>query len=142
MTALFLCAVIGGQRVAIDAGLVQSVVDLGPVTPVPLAGSHIVGLCSVRSHVLTVIDAARAIGVPGASGNRRALVLDIGGHGYALQVDSVDDVIAAIGEPTRVDASIGVHWQRVASGTIDTPFGFALMIDPTMLVAGHLAQAA
>ena len=136
MTMLVLCAVVGGQRVAIDAAMIQSVVDLGPITPVPLAASHIVGLCSVRSHVLTVIDAALAIGLPVGAHNQRALVLDIGGHGYAMRVDSVDDVVAMIGEPAPVDASIGPNWQRVATGTVDTPFGFALLIDPTMLVSG------
>ena len=142
MTALVLCAVVGGQRVAIDAALVQSVVDLGQITPVPLADPHVVGLCSVRSHVLTVIDAALAIGLPAATANRRALVLDIGGHGYALRVDSVDDVIAPIGELSVVEPSAGANWQKVATGTIDTPFGFALMIDPSLLFSSHLAEAA
>lgn len=142
MTMLVLIATIGGQRVAIDAAKIESVVDLWQIVPVPLSADHVLGLAAVRSRVLTVIDAAIAAGLPSTWLGNRALVIETGGHSYALCVDAVDDVAAPLGDPQPFDGSAGANWTGIASATIDTEFGFALLIDPDRLVGGALAEAA
>lgn len=142
MSALLLVAIIGGERVAIDAAAIESVVDLWQVVPVPLAGEHIIGLAAVRSKVLTVVDAAAAVGLRAKATGNRAIAIEAGGHRYALRVDSVLEVVAPLGPVIAFEASIGHNWKDVALGTVDTPHGFAVLIDPALLVIGPLAEAA
>lgn len=142
MNDLVLVARVAGQRVAFDAALIESVIDLGKVVPVPLARRHVSGLAATRSRVLTVIDAAAAIGLPSVSDGNRAIVILCDGHRYAVRVDTVDDVAAPIGELAPFETSTGQAWREVATGMVDTEFGFALLIDPARLVAGPLAAAA
>ncbi len=142
MTALVLIATIGGERTAIDAALIESVADLWQVVPVPLAAEHVIGIAAVRSRVLTVIDAAAAVGLRAKATGNRAIIIETGGHQYALRVDSITEVVAPTGPVMPFEASIGDNWAGVAVGTIDTPHGFAVLIDPARLIAGPLAEAA
>ncbi len=142
MSDLVLIATIGGQRVAIDAASVESIVDLWQIVPVPLAAGHVIGLAAVRSRVLTVIDAASAVGLSATETGNRAIVISSGGHRYGLRVDSIAEVVAPIGPEMPFEASICGHWAGVATGTVDTPQGFAVKVDPAMLIAGPVAKAA
>jgi purine-binding chemotaxis protein CheW len=142
MTGLVLVATIGGEKIAIDAADIEAVVDLWQVVRVPLSPDHIIGVAAVRSRVLTVVDAAAAVGLRATATGNRAIVIDTGGHRYALRVDAIAEVVAPIGEVIKFDGPLGDHWNGVAKGTVDTPHGFAVLIDPARLVAGPLAEAA
>jgi purine-binding chemotaxis protein CheW len=142
VSILVLIATIAGQRVAIDAARIESVVDLWQVVPAPMAPDHVLGLAAVRSRVLTVIDAAAAVGLRATESGNRALVMDVDGHSYALRVDAVCDVTAAVGAVMPFDPAAGENWSGVATSTIDTEFGFALMIDPARLINGVSTVAA
>jgi len=139
---LVLIATIAGQRVAIDAAGIESVVDLWQVVPVPLVPEHVVGLAAVRSRVLTVIDAAAAVGLRAKATGNRAIVIEADGHSYALRVDAIDDVASVMGEVAAFDGGLSAHWASVAKGTVDTPFGFALLVEPAMLIGTQIAEAA
>src|SRR3546814_6941560 len=56
MNGLFLIAEIGGRAVAISADQIESVVDIGVVTPIPLADARVRGLAAISSRVVTVIN--------------------------------------------------------------------------------------
>ena len=142
MTALVLIATIAGDRVAIDAATIEAVVDLWQIVPVPLAAEHVIGVAAVRSRVLTVIDAAAAVGLRAKSTGNRAIVIDAAGHRYALRVDAVAEVMTPTDAKITYDVHTDDKWSRVAIGTVDTPLGFAVLIDPTLLITGHVAQAA
>jgi purine-binding chemotaxis protein CheW len=142
MRDLVLIAMIGGEQVAVAASAIESVVDLWQVVPVPLAAEHVIGLAAVRSKVLTVIDAAAAVGLRAKATGNRAIVIEAAGHRYALRVDSIAEVVAPLSPVVAFEASMGEHWRGVARGTIDTPHGFAVLIDPALLVTGPLAEAA
>lgn len=142
MTDLVLIATIAGERVAIDAAMIEAVVDLWQVVPVPLAAEHVIGVAAVRSRVLTVIDAAAAVGLRAKATGNRAIIIDAGGHCYALRVDAIADVVAPTGDLMAFEGHSDDNWRIVAKGTIDTPYGFAVLIDPALLIAGPLAEAA
>lgn len=142
MSELVLVATIAGECVAIDASVIEAVVDLWQVVPVPLAAEHVIGVAAVRSRVLTVIDAAAAVGLRAKATGNRAIIIDTGGHRYALRVDAIADVVAPTGDMMPFEGRIGDNWRRVAKGTFDTPQGFAVLIDPALLIAGPLAEAA
>jgi purine-binding chemotaxis protein CheW len=145
MNELLLIVTIGGQRVALPAAAVESVVELDTLIPVPRAAPHEAGLSALRSRVLTVIDCMRSLelGTSDTSdGIREAAVVELDGHHYALIVDIVEDVVEAIGEPSQVRAAMGHGWERVSKGMVETEVGPLLLIDVEALVSGVEARAA
>ncbi|GAA4008537.1 chemotaxis protein CheW [Sphingomonas humi] len=139
MNELLLVVRIAGQRVALPAARIESVVELDTLIPVPRAADHVAGLSALRSRVLTVICCRRSLGLPQAHlGNavREAAVTEVDGHHYALIVDGVEDVLEAISDAAPVRATMGDGWERVSSGMVETEEGALLLVDVEALVAG------
>ena len=142
---LLLIVTIAGQRVALPADAVESVVELDTLIAVPRAQPHVAGLSALRSRVLTVIDCRRSLdmGVSDCSdGIREAAVVELDGHHYALIVDVVEDVFEALSEPTPVRAAMEDGWERVSQGMVETEEGPLLLVDVAALIAGAEAKAA
>jgi len=142
---LLLIVTIAGQRVALPADAIESVVELDTLIPVPRAQPHVAGLSALRSRVLTVIDCRRSLdmGVSDCSdGIREAAVVELDGHHYALIVDVVEDVFEALSEPTPVRAAMEDGWERVSQGMVETEEGPLLLVDVAALIAGAEAKAA
>ena len=142
---LLLIVSVAGERVALPAAAVESVVELDTLIPVPRAAPHVAGLSALRSRVLTVIDCMQSLemGVTDCSdGIREAAVVEFDGHHYALIVDLVEDVVEALSDPQPVRASMGQGWERVAKGMVDTENGPLLLVDVAALITGAEAKAA
>ena len=145
MNELLLIVTIAGERVALPAAAVESVVELETLTPVPRAPQHVAGLSALRSRVLTVIDCMRSLELGDtdcADGIREAAVIELDGHHYALIVDQVEDVVEALSEPAAVRGAMEPGWDRVAQGMVETEEGPLLLIDVTALIAGPDLRAA
>jgi purine-binding chemotaxis protein CheW len=138
MSDLYLLVQIGGRRAAIPGALVQSVVEIDQIVPVPLAPAHVAGLAALRSRALTVIDTRAAIGIDPAQFETegRAAVVEVDGHGYALLVDEVADVAQAEASAAKFDATMGQEWDRISLGRIETAVGPAVLVDVAELVIG------
>ena len=138
MNELLLIVTIAGQRVALPAAAVESVVELDTLIPVPRAAPHVAGLSALRSRVLTVIDCMRSLelGVSRTKGLLEAAVIEVDGHHYALIVDSVEDVVEAISDPAPIRAAMGAGWERASAGMVETEEGPLLLVDVAALVAG------
>lgn len=135
---LFLIVTIAGQRVMVPAATVESVVEVGMIEPVPLVAPHVAGLFALRSRVMTVIDSAIAVGAPPMqrSGQTGAVVVNCEGHGYAILVEKVDDVIetdVAMGAP-RVP--LDPAWAGIALGVLEIDGDAVLVVDPARLAQG------
>lgn len=144
MTDLLVMAQVAGRRCALSALEVQSVIDVGEITPIPRAPAHVTGLAALRSQALTVLDCRSAIGLDrtGFATDARAVVVRVEGHSYALKVDLIDDVAKAQGVPTLLPGGFGSLWDRVARGMVETDRGPALLLDLAALVAGPAAARA
>ena len=145
MAELLLIVAIAGERVALPAAAVESVVELDTLTPVPRAAPHVAGLSALRSRVLTVIDCmcSLELGVTDCSdGIREAAVVEVDGHHYALIVELVEDVVEALSEPTPVRAAMASGWERVSTGMVETEAGPLLLVDIAALVSGSERLAA
>src|SRR5678815_962286 len=145
MSELLLIVSIAGERVALPAAAVESVVELDTLIPVPRAAAHVAGLSALRSRVLTVVDCMRSLelGFTDCSdGIREAAVVEFDGHHYALIVDLVEDVVEALSDPTPVRATMGGGWERVSQGMVETEQGPILLIDIAALVSGVEVKAA
>ena len=145
MSELLLVVTIAGERVALPAAAVESVVELDALSPVPRAPAHVAGLSALRSRVLTVIDCMRSLELGESdysNGIKEAAVVEIDGHHYALIVDLVEDVVEAASEPAPVRAAMGPGWERVSQGMVETEVGPLLLVDVAALIAGAEARAA
>jgi purine-binding chemotaxis protein CheW len=144
MNELLLIVTIAGSRVALPAAAVESVVELEAFIPVPRAPAHVAGLSALRSRVLTVIDTLRSLELGESDcshGIREAAVVEVEGHHYALIVDVVEDVVAALSDASPVRAAMGPGWQRVSKGMVETEEGPLLLVDIDALIAGPPADA-
>jgi purine-binding chemotaxis protein CheW len=140
MTELLLLARVGDQRIAFDAKMVDAVVDIDAVVPVPMAPPSVRGLTAIRSRVVTVVDCGRAVGAASLADDGRAVTLSIDGHGYAIRVDAVDDVVPCPWQSAAAFAPMLGGWAEVAAGAVDLGDGFAIVIDARRLVScGSLA---
>src|SRR4051812_40660799 len=145
MSELLLIVTIGGERVALPASAVESVVELDTLIPVPRAAPHIAGLSALRSRVLTVVDCMRSLELGEtdcSDGIREAAVVELVGHHYALIVDLVEDVVETASDPQPVRAAMGEGWERVSLGMVETEAGPLLLVDVGALIAGVEAKAA
>ncbi|MBX7483602.1 chemotaxis protein CheW [Qipengyuania qiaonensis] len=144
MNELLLMCLIAGRRAAIPAIQVQSVIEIGEITPIPGVPAFIRGLTALRSQALTVIDCSIALGFEGQAeiADQRAAVVDVDGHLYALMVDAAYDVGEARSEPMDVPGGFGPGWQAAARGMVETDGGPTLLIDVQTIVAGSIAEAA
>jgi purine-binding chemotaxis protein CheW len=130
MTALSVLARVGDKRVAFDASLIEAVIDIGEIVPVPLAPPAVRGLAAVRSQVLTVIDVESSVD-PDApvTTRRRALVVEQAKHRYALLVDAVDAVTAPTSTSEMIPPTLGAGWARAARGTVEAQGEMSLALD-------------
>ena len=139
---LFLIAHIAGRGVAIDSAQVESVVDIGHVTPTPRVARHVRGLAALRSRVVTVIDTHAALGLPplGIAGSR-AVITMIDGHHYAVLVDSLEDVAPFTASPLPSGIALDGGWRQAGCGQIERDGEPILAIDLTALVHGPSGDA-
>lgn len=137
MSEDYLVARIGGERFAIPATRVQSVIELSEIVPAPRAPAFIAGLATLRSRSLTVIDTARSLELAQDRAPLKfALVTELEGCGYALAVEAVENVVTSGGAVEPLQVKLADGWMRVARGVIDTPIGVILLIDLERLISG------
>ncbi len=139
MSELILAATIAGEKVALRATDIESVIELDHVIPAPLTPDHIAGLAALRSRPMTVVDCARSLGVedfPMPEGIRHAVVVEQDKHLYALQVDGIADVLESEGEIAPSPGVLAPGWERVSLGMVESPAGALLLVDVYALIAG------
>lgn len=139
MNDLLLIVTVAGQPLALRAADVQSVIEVGMLTPVPRAPVHVAGLSALRSRVLTAIDCRRCVEVAApaeATPAAYAAVVEHDGHSYALLVDAVDDVATALSDVQIVRAPLGQGWDAMTQGMVETAEGPLLLVDIGAMIAG------
>ena len=136
MPQLFLIATIVGQEVAIRSDHVESVVDIGEITPVARTSRAVRGLAALRSRVVTVIDTAIVLD-PAAplAARRRAVVTQVDGHHYALLVDALDDAHRFVPKPLSAGLLPGAAWAAITNGLIEHEGRVVLILDLPAIVA-------
>lgn len=144
MNMLLVMAQIAGRRCAFRAPDVQSVIEIGTVTPIPRTPDYITGLTAMRSQALTVLDCRTAIGFDAGQFplDHRAIVASRRGDAYALRVDAIQDICTAIDQPGNVPGGFGAQWSQVSNGLVETRVGPALLLDLETMISGHASFGA
>lgn len=144
MAELLLIVRLGGERIALPAADVDSVVEIEALTPVPGSAPHIAGLAALRSRVLTVVDCLASLdpsrSIP--AGATEAVMTVVDGHPYALLVEAVEDVVEASGERQPAVASLAGGWRRIGLATVEAEGDLLLLADVEALIAGPAREAA
>jgi purine-binding chemotaxis protein CheW len=87
---------VGKYLFGVDVSLVQEVVRLQQMTPVPLAAREIAGLINLRGEVLTAIDLRARLGLPPAETSGREpvnVVVRVDDEPVSLLVDEIGGVL-------------------------------------------------
>lgn len=144
MEALFLIVSIAGERIALPADDVESVVEIAGITPVPRVARHVAGLFALRSRVLTIVDSSTALGLGETPRNdaMQAVIVAFEGHPYGLLVEQVEDVVGSTAAVRPVRALLEGGWARAARGVIEHRGEALLLIDPVALITGPMELAA
>jgi purine-binding chemotaxis protein CheW len=80
---------------AVACERVHEIVTAQPVTPVPLAPPHVVGLLNLRGQVMPAIDLRRRLGLPARADGRGRNMVVLATHAgtLAMVVDAIGDVL-------------------------------------------------
>ncbi|MCC6751787.1 MAG: chemotaxis protein CheW [Deltaproteobacteria bacterium] len=86
---------LAGELFALPVEDVQEVLMPQPLTPVPLAPEHIVGLLNLRGQIMTAIDLRRRLHFPerGEESARSLLVIKAHDRLISVVVDEIGDVL-------------------------------------------------
>lgn len=88
--------VVGKYLFGVDVSLVQEVVRLQSITPVPLAAPEIAGLINLRGEVLTAIDLRARLGLPRTGDGKKDpvnVVIRVDDEPVSLLVDEIGGVL-------------------------------------------------
>ena len=104
---------IGRYLFGVEVGLVQEVVRVQALTPVPLAAPQIAGLINLRGEVLTAIDVRVRLGMPPSTSDRDPInvVVRVADEPVSLLVDEIGGVLDVSqvpfeATPATVDAAV------------------------------------
>jgi len=135
----------GGRLMAIDAYLIDGIVRVPNVTPVPRAPDYVRGVINLRGSIVVVIDLACRIGLAPedrpasgtfAESDRRIIVVSREGESVGFLVDAAADVMeVAAGEIKDAPPNVlGTEASRF-TGAYDGPLGLASILDVNALLA-------
>jgi purine-binding chemotaxis protein CheW len=129
---------IGGYLFGVDVALVQEIVRLQAMTPVPLSGQEIAGLINLRGEVLTAIDVRSRLGLPPAPPDRDPInvVVRVNEEPVSLLVDEIGGVVEVSqitfeSTPTTVDAVV----RPLILGAYTLPDQLLLALDARRVLA-------
>lgn len=85
---------LAGETLAVRVEDVQEVLMPQPLTPVPLAPPHLIGLLGLRGQVVPALDLRVRLGLaPRAAAQGKLVVVRVDDQPLALVVDDVGDVL-------------------------------------------------
>ena len=136
---LYLIADLAGSRVAIESGLVESVVHVPDIVPAPMSDPSIAGIFALRSRVLTLIDTQFLVtGVQQrVQKGSLAVVTEIAGHQYGLLVDRVHDVVAIDLKHVERSISAPEAWARYVADIASHDGALVMILNTITLVSGQ-----
>ena len=108
----------GRERYALALSAVREIVRLPPITEVPRAPSEILGVVSVRGHVITLVDLGQKLGLGSTviGARSRVLLVDQGREVFGLLVDRVDQVVRLGADQVELSNVLGSETSSYVMG--------------------------
>ncbi len=127
---------IGSEEFGVDILMVQEIIRLTTITPIPNASQAILGMINLRGRIITVVDLKWLLRIAGSQRSEsdrktRILIIELGGYVTGFVVDSVSEVMKVpIAEiepaPSLVASSISSAY---ISGVIKLPQRLIILLD-------------
>jgi purine-binding chemotaxis protein CheW len=91
----FLAVALASQLYGVELTQIREILSPPPLTVVPRAPRYVLGVCSVRGQLVTVVELKRILSLPEGGSTRRARILlsECGGEIVGFFVDEVRQVI-------------------------------------------------
>jgi purine-binding chemotaxis protein CheW len=108
---------LGGEKFALDAGLVREIIDPIPVTRVAGAKSYVPSVINVRGNVIPLADLRIRFGMPitEESPDTRIVVMEVQLDGEPLLLGVTADKVYEVTEISRTNVQqtprVGMHWR-------------------------------
>jgi purine-binding chemotaxis protein CheW len=136
---------VGKYMFGVDVALVQEIVRMQAMTPVPLSPPEIAGLINLRGEVLTAIDIRTRLGLPPSVSERPQVnvVVRVDDEPVSLLVDEIGGVLEVSqgpfeNTPSTVDQKVGA----LLHGAYTLPDQLLLSLDARALLALERRAAA
>ena len=129
---------VGKYLFGVDVSLVQEVVRLQGVTPVPLAPVEIGGLINLRGEVLTAIDLRTRLGMDRAETTRDPVnvVIRVDDEPVSLLVDEIGGVLEVAQIPfEQTPSTVDERIREMLLGAYTLPDRLLLALDARQVVA-------
>jgi purine-binding chemotaxis protein CheW len=130
--------VVGKDLFGVDVSLVQEVVRLQALTPVPLAGPQIAGLINLRGEVLTAIDLGVRLGMTRAEPIRDPVnvVIRVDDEPVSLLVDRIGSVLEVSHVPfEQTPSTVDERVRELLLGAYPLPDRLLLALDARRVLA-------
>jgi purine-binding chemotaxis protein CheW len=136
----FLTFALGEDVFGVELARIKEILSPPPVTPVPRAPSDVVGVCSVRGLLVTVVDLRARLKLAARMASRRTrilLAIAPSGEPVGLLVDEVRQVVRLAEDDMELAASgLGAEVGEFVLG-IGRPQGeFIVLLDLAAVVSG------
>jgi purine-binding chemotaxis protein CheW len=138
--------VVGKYLFGVDVSLVQEVVRLQSITPVPLAAPAIAGLINLRGEVLTAIDLRVRMGMTRSTSERDPVnvVIRVDDEPVSLLVDEIGGVLEVSQVPfEQTPSTVDERIRDMLLGAYTLPDRLLLALNAQRVLAlGEDARAA
>jgi len=133
----FLAVMLAGQTYGVELTRIREILSPPPLTTVPRAPQHVMGICSVRGQLITVIDLRSRLRLAQSPLSRktRILLTENAGEVVGLYVDEVRQVLRLT--DSEIELATGVFGNDVSEHVIGIgrPPGHVLvLLDLTSVV--------
>jgi len=129
----FLMFVVGGELFGIELTGIKEILSPPPITPVPRSSREVLGVCSVRGLLVTVLCLRRKLRLAETSGGRRSRILlttSQSGETVGLLVDEVRQVVRLQASEIEAAAStLGSDASEHVVGVARPPGSFVVLLD-------------
>ena len=129
----FLMFVVGGELFGIELTGIKEILSPPPITPVPRSSREVLGVCSVRGLLVTVLCLRRKLRLAETSSGRRSRILlttSPAGETVGLLVDEVRQVVRLQASEIEAAAStLGSDASEHVVGVARPPGSFVVLLD-------------
>jgi purine-binding chemotaxis protein CheW len=135
---------IGKEEFGVDILMVQEIIRLTTITPIPNASHSILGMINLRGRIIPVVDLRWLLKIAGdepgdSSRKTRILIIELGGYVTGFVVDSVSEVMKVPTSeiepaPNLVTSSISSAY---ISGVIKLPKRLIILLDFKQILKTH-----
>jgi purine-binding chemotaxis protein CheW len=134
---------LGDESFGVDIQRVQEIRGWSPVTPIPEAPAHILGVLNLRGTIVPIIDLRARIGmdVAGNSATTVIIVLSVhmaeGDRLFGIVVDRVSDVVNINAASLRAVPAMGCHGNvDYLRGLVSQGDTMTMLLDIDRLLSG------